>query len=284
MLKKTTVAGIALSLAMTLSLRAETSPGGAEQLSAGEIAEKNVAARGGLQTWRSIQAIAMSGKMDAGGNKRSALPMPGPKSGAQMPPPRPLEQVQLPFTVEMKRPHKMRVELQVQGQTAIQTFDGAHGWKLRPFLGRNDVEPFTEQEVKAALMESELDGPLVDYAAKGTTVELAGRDKVDGKDAYKLKLTMKDGQVRHLWIDAQSFLDVKIDGLPRKMDGRMHPVEVYMRDYKTVSGVTVPYLLETEVQGIQPTHMMVIETVVVNPKIDDAAFTVPKVAGKTAGK
>jgi hypothetical protein len=284
MLKKTMVAGIALALTMTFPVRAETSPGAVDQLSVAEIVEKNVAARGGLQAWRSIQAIAMSGKMDAGGNNRSTLPMPGPKSGAQMPAPRPAEQVQLPFTVEMKRPHKMRVELQVQGQTAIQTFDGAHGWKLRPFLGRNDVEPFTEQEVKAALMESELDGPLVDYLAKGTAVELEGRDKVAGKDAYRLKLSMKDGQVRHLWIDALSFLDVKIDGLPRKMDGRMHPVEVYMRDYKTVSGVAVPYLLETEVEGVRPTHTMVIETVVVNPQIDDAAFTAPKVAGKAAGK
>jgi hypothetical protein len=284
MSKKTTVAGMVLALTMTLVVRAETSAGGVDKLSAAEIVEKNVAARGGLQAWRSIQAMAMSGKMDAGGNNRSTLPMPGLKSGAQMPPARPVEQVQLPFTVEMKRPHKMRVELQVQGQTAIQTFDGAHGWKLRPFLGRHDVEPFTEQEVKAALMESELDGPLVDYAAKGTTVELEGMDKVDGKDAYKLKLSMKDSQVRHVWIDAQSFLDVKIDGLPRKMDGRMHPVEVYMRDYKTVSGVAVPYLLETEVQGVQPTHKMVIETVVLNPKLDDTAFNAPKFASKTAEK
>ena len=209
--------------------------------------------------------------------------MPGRKAGAQVPP-RPTEQVELPFVVELKRPHKMRVELQVQGQTAIQSFDGANGWKLRPFLGRNDVEPFTSEEVATALMESELDGPLVDYAAKGSKVELAGLEKVEGQDAYKLKLTMQNGQVRNIWIDTQSFLDIKIDGTPRRMDGRMHPVEVYMRNYRVINGLMIPYLLETEVQGFQPTHKMTIATVLVNPKLEDSLFAKPVISARPPSK
>jgi hypothetical protein len=91
---------------------------------------------------------------------------------------------------------------------------------------------------------------------------------------------MKDGQVRHVWVDSETFLDVKIDGIPRRMDGRMRPVEVYMRDYRSVNGVMVPYLLETQVQGLQPSHKMQIETVVVNPKLDDSRFAQPNPEGK----
>ena len=278
MFRQVAVASLVLSLAIPLSARADSTPG-VDKLSAAEIIEKNVSARGGLQAWRSVQSLSMTGKMEAGGNNRSTIPMPGSKSGAQMPAPRPAEQIELPFVLEMKRPHKMRLELQVHGQTAVQTFDGSSGWKVRPFLGRNTVEPFTPEEMKIALMQSELDGPLVDYSAKGTKIELEGTEKVREQDACKLKLTMKDGQIRHVWIDSQTFLDVKIDGVPRQMDGRVRPVEIYTQDYRPTGGLMLPFLIETEVQGLQPTHKMTIQSVVVNPKLDDALFLKPKPAG-----
>jgi hypothetical protein len=86
---------------------------------------------------------------------------------------------------------------------------------------------------------------------------------------------MKDGEVRHVWIDAQSFLDVKIDGVPRRMDGKMHDVWVYQRDFRKVDGLTMPFVLETSVQGYPDTHKMLIEKVAVNPKLDDARFAKP---------
>ncbi len=171
---------------------------------------------------------------------------------------------------------KTRLEIEFANDKAVQVYDGANGWKLRPFLGRRVVEPFSADEMKATSMESDLDGPLVDYSTKGTRVDLEGVEKVEGHDAYKLKLTMKGGQVRHLWVDAQTFLEVKIEGIPRRMDGKMHPVEIYYRDYKSVSGLIVPYVLETTVQGVKQSHKMTVESVVVNPKLEDSLFVAPK--------
>jgi len=122
------------------------------------------------------------------------------------------KQVQLPFVLDMKRSRKSRLELEFAGKKAVQVFDGTHGWKLRPFLNRDDVEPFTPAEAKAEAGKPDLDGSLVDYAAKGTKVALEAVEPVEGHDAYKLKLTMKNGDVQHIWIDAQSFLDVKVEG------------------------------------------------------------------------
>jgi len=130
--------------------------------------------------------------------------------------------------------------------------------------------------VKAEDQQADLDGPLVDYAAKGTKVDLDGVEKVEGRDAYKLKLTLKSGSVQHLWIDAQTFMEVKIDGTPRRMDGKMRPVAIYLREYKPVQGLMVPHLLETAVEGYRDTHKMVIESVVVNPKLEDALFSKPQ--------
>jgi hypothetical protein len=116
-----------------------------------------------------------------------------------------LEQVKLPVTMELKRGRKVRVELQFEGKTALQVYDGVNGWKVRPSLNRNKVEDYTPEETKIASLQPELDGPLVDYAAKGTRVELVGMEKVEDRDAYKLKLTMKNDNNIHIWIDATTF-------------------------------------------------------------------------------
>jgi hypothetical protein len=255
-------------------------------LTATQIAEKHVAARGGLQAWRAVQAMSVTGKMDAGPGDSAARAVriarggkaPGSKmavaetSGTR----EPGKQVQLPFVLEMKRPNKSRVEIEFAGKTAVQVYDGTNGWKLRPFLNRNDVEPFTVEEAKSEAGKQQLDGPLVDYAAKGTKVELEKVEPVEGHDAYKLKLTTKDGKVQHIWIDTQSFLDVKVEGIPRRMDGRMRDVWIYQRDFRSVQGLMIPFVLETAVDGYRDTHKMVIEKVALNPKLEDVLFAKPR--------
>lgn len=192
-------------------------------LSAAAIVEKNIVARGGLNAWRAVQTLAWSGKLDAGGNNQRPLKIPGlPTPPAQSK--EPAAQAQLPFTLQMKRGRKSRLEIEFAGQTAVQVYDGTQGWKVRPFLNRHEVEPFTPAELEAAATQSDLDGALIDYAAKGTRVELDGVEKVEGRTAYKLKLTLKNNHVVHEWIDAQSFLDVKVEGVPRRLDGKPHPV------------------------------------------------------------
>jgi outer membrane lipoprotein-sorting protein len=245
-----------LLLSVTFPLAAGAVPTAPTGLSAAQVIDKSVAAMGGLQAWRAVQTISYSGKMEAGGKQNT----------------------QLPVLLELKRPHKSRVEIEFQNDKAIQVYDGVKGWKYRPYLGRTDVEPFSPEELQVSATEPDLDGPLVDYASKGTKAALEGVEKVEGRDAYKLKLTLKGGKVRHIWVDSQTFLEVKIEGAPRRMDGRMRQVEIYYRDYKDVSGLKVPHVLETSVQGVKRSYKMVFETVLVNPKLDDSLFVAPKKA------
>jgi hypothetical protein len=255
-------------------------------LSAAQIVDKNVAARGGLQAWRAVQTLSLQGKMGAGGNQRATLPvaMSNQKEFVDTLPHRRGEETQLPFLMEMKRPRKVRVELQFKGQTAVQVYDGTHGWKFRPFLNRQEVEPYSDEELKIAATQEDLDGPLVDYVAKGTRVEVEGTEKVEGRDTYKIKVTEKTGHTFHVWIDAETFLETKIDGQPRRLDGSDHPVEVYYRDYQTVDGLEIPFVQETRVLSVGknalgvrdtpvPPERIVIEKVVVNPKMDEKLFS-----------
>jgi outer membrane lipoprotein-sorting protein len=233
---------------------ASLSASAADSLTAAQIVDKTVAARGGLEAWRAVNTLTLAGQLEAGGKKNSPLP----------------------FAMKMKRSHKNRLEIQFKEQTAIQIYDGAQGWKLRPYLGRNEVEPYTPAEAKSAAAAEELDGPLVDYARKGTRIALQGKEDIEGRDAYKLKLTMKNGVERNLWIDAKRFLELKIEGEPRLLDGKLRAVSIYYRDYKTENGLTVPRQLETFVDGGKQSHKMLIERVAVNQPLEDGLFAKPQ--------
>jgi outer membrane lipoprotein-sorting protein len=263
-------------------------------LTASQIVERHIAARGGAQTWRAVQTMSWAGKMDAGvgdSAARSALYVKNSWAMRNGKPSREAvanadqaaakdkaaHEVELPFVLDLKRPNKSRVEIEFAGKTAVQVYDGTNGWKLRPFLNRNDVEPFTQEEAKSQVGKWDLDGPLLDYALKGTKVELESVEPVEGRNAYKLKLTTKSGDAHHIWIDTQSFLDVKVEGTPRRMDGRIHTVWVYQRDFRSVQGLMIPFLLETAVEGYPDTHKMSIEKVTVNPQLADKLFAKPTV-------
>jgi outer membrane lipoprotein-sorting protein len=257
---------VVLVLATSIAVAADVST---PKLAADQIIAKNVAARGGLQTWRAVQTLSMSGKMGAGGNERSTFAATGVRADGGKLSTRPKEEAQLPFRLELKRSRKSRLELDFHGQTAVQVYDGTNGWKLRPFLNRHEVEPYTPDEIKAATLQADLDGPLV----KGTKAELEGMEKVEGKDNYRLRLTFKNGQTQRIWIDAQTFLETKMEGTPRRLDGKYHPVEIFSRDFRKVNGLMVPYVLETKVQGVPQTEKIGIENVIVNPKLEDSRFS-----------
>jgi len=227
-------------------------PGGAvsEPLSAAVIIEKNVQARGGAAAWRNARSLLLRGQMDAGGRTPTALPV----------------------VLELKRPNKVRVALQFKGKTAVQVFDGESGWKLRPFLGRDEAEPFTPEETREAAAQSELDGPLLDFRAKGTQIALEGTERIEGRDTYRLRLSLRDGTVSHAWIDAATFLEARIEAAPHRVDGHLRRVMTYFRDYRSVDGLVVPFVVETAVEGQKNTHRMSFSKVKVNLPLEDALF------------
>jgi hypothetical protein len=269
--------GIVVTLLPSFLAGADTSTKDAvPKLSATQIVEKNASARGGAERWREVQALEFKGKLQAGGNKRPTIPVPGTKISPEVKVNRPTEQAELPFLMELSRGRKQRLEIQFNGQTAIQVYDGTQGWKVRPFLNRRDVEKFTPDELKAAAQQADLDGYLIGSAANGSKVELEGVEQVEGRSAYKLKVTDKNAYTHHIWVDAESFLEVKVEGTPRRLDGKYHTVAVFLRDYHPVNGLVMPYLLETTVEGVKDTEKIQIEEIVSNPKLDGSKFAMPR--------
>jgi len=262
----------------------------AARLTAAQIVQKNLAARGGAQAWQGVQSMTWKGKIEVGYGDSLARSERwvsdattrrgrGPRTQPVNDEAAHKEQVRVPFALEMKRPDKTRIEVEFGGKTAVQLFDGSSGWLLRPYLNRDDWEPYSaEQAAQARSQQSRwnLGGPLIDSTSRGAKVELIGVEPVEGHDAYKLELTEKAGEVQHVWIDAKSFLDVKVEGTPRRVDGKMRTVWVTQRDFRSVQGVMVPFMLDTAVEGAPDTHKMIVEKVTINPRLDDSRFVKPK--------
>lgn len=291
------------ALAAALLLAVSAGAHSAATLSASQIVERNVAARGGLQAWHAVQSLTVSGQLDlgkpqvesakaiefaqrggpsvrksladAGLRRRGAALDAADPADANA---KPAADIKLPFALEMKRPHKTRLELEFNKQTSVQIFDGKSGWKVRPYIGRREVEAFSPAELKAANAQPDLDGMLIDHAAKGTAVTLERSEVVDGRETYRLRLTLKNGEQRHVWVDAQTFLETKVDAPPRKVDGVMRSVSTYYRNYKSVNGLMVPFVVGTRVDGGGNSGVMLIDRVQVNPAIDDSRFGKPVLA------
>jgi len=218
-----------------------------------EIIAKNTAAKGGLAKIKAVQSLRITGSAEIG-------PM------------------QAGFVLTQKRANKMRNEISIQGMTMIQAYDGANGWGVVPFTGKKDPEPMSADDLKEAREEADIDGPLVDYKQKGHTVELIGKEKTEGTDAYHLRITLKDGNVRDLFLDADSFLEIKAIGRVTRQ-GTETVVETALGDYKEVEGLMVAFSIEQHQQGGQgPSQKITISKVEFNVPIDDGFFKMPAVA------
>ena len=227
-------------------------------LTASQIVEKNVAARGGLDAWRKIQSMVWVGHIE----NNSA---PGPS---------------LPFDLDMKRPNKTRFLIKAQSQTSVRIFDGIHGWTLRPSIrGEPEAQPYTPQELNFAREGQGFDGPLIDYQAKGISIALEGVDEIEGRQAYRLSVKLPSGDSHHVWVDAKTFLDIKYDRTSRDAYGRSNMVSVFYRDYETVDGLQIPLRIETSTNTAKAKEELVIDRVLVNPPLEDRIFVKPYISG-----
>ena len=183
-----------------------------------------------------------------------------------------------PFTMERKRPGMSRMEFTIQGMTGVQAFDGQKTWSLMPFMGKKDPEVGTEEDNKNALDDADFDGPLVDWKAKGHTVELVGKEPVEGADAYKLKVTKKSGNIEYYYLDAETYLLVKTEA-KRKFRGTEMDGETTFSDYKDVDGYMEPFSMESGAKQMPQKRKMTFSKVELNVALDDSRFAVP--AGAT---
>ena len=216
-----------------------------------EVIARSFEARGGLDRLKAIQAIRVTGWMSMGPTKARMV-------------------------IERKRPGRFRTELTVQGALAVQAWDGVTAWGIPP-MGSGQPELLPAEAAKAMAAEADVDGPLVDYRAKGHQVALLGKEKVDGADAYKIEVRKPDGAVEYHFLDARSYLTVRIEG-KRTIRGASIEGESILGDYREAGGVLWPFSIRSGARGSPEKQTLTVDKVEVDPDLDDARFKMPSTA------
>jgi outer membrane lipoprotein-sorting protein len=221
---------------------------------AGELVAKNIQAHGGLEKIKAVNTVRMTGRIYIDN---------------------PYVKITAGIEVEKKRGNLLRENVTIQGMTQVQAYDSSTGWQIQPFQGRKDPELMGDDDTRDLMEESDIDGPLVDYQAKGNKVEYLGHDTVDGDDVYQLKVTLKNGDIVYYYLDPDTYLEIKREK-QQFIRGSVHESEELLGSYKQVAGVYYPYSVEVGAKNDPNQHAVItVEKIEVNVPLDDSQFKMP---------
>ena len=210
-----------------------------------EIVDKHVAALGGLEKINAVNTMVLDRSLAING-------------------------MDVPNKTILVVGKSVRNESTAMGNTMVQVVDGGKGWMIRPvqFGGTGEPEDLPADQLKQQMSTLDPFGGLVNYKDKGNTVELVGKEKLDKKDVYHLKVTSKEGQVMDEFLDANTYLVSKVKVSMNGQDG-----SVDFSDYKDVSGVKIPHSMD--IANSQMSMSFITNKVTINGKVDDAVFKRP---------
>ena len=215
-----------------------------------ELVNKNIQAKGGLEKMKAINTVRMTGKFDGGGGFTARQ------------------------SQENKRPNLVRETFSLQGMTAVTADDGAAGWQIQPFGGHKDPELMGEDDLRDLLLDADFDGPLVDYKEKGNTVEYLGHDVVDGDDALRLKVTLKNGDIIYYFLDPDTYLEIRKE-IQQFIRGSIREHVYELGSYKAVNGVMYPFSISQGSKNNPREQTTTVEKMEANVPVPDSEFALP---------
>jgi len=217
---------------------------------ADELIAKNIDARGGIEKMKAIKTLRATGKFEGGGGFTASVGQ------------------------ENQRPNLIRETFSLQGMTAVQAYDGSNGWQIQPFGGKKDPQLMGEDDLRDLLLDADLEGPLVDYKEKGSTVEYLGHDVVDGDDALRLKVTLKNGDIIYDYLDPDTFIEIRRE-IQQFIRGSVRDRVVGLGSYKPVAGVMFPFSISSGPKNHPDEQTYTMQKMEANVTIDPKDFMLP---------
>ena len=212
-----------------------------------EIMAHNIEARGGKDLITKVSSMKIVGSMETMGGE-------------------------MKFTQYLKDNSKLRMEMSVQGMEIIQAFDGIVGWSVNPMSG-GEAQRSSEAETKQTRGQANMWGTFVNPEDQGLTLSYVGAEDIDGMTAYVVDITDADGTKSKVYVDAITWLEVKMTRTIAMM-GQETEMDIFLSNYKNIGGFQIPMEMTFEMDG-QEVMSMKRETVEVNVAIDDQIFAFP---------
>jgi outer membrane lipoprotein-sorting protein len=219
---------------------------------AAELAAKNVEARGGAAKLNAIQSVRLSGKLLVNGDT-----------------------IELGYVTLIKRPGSIRYEALLQGLTQVQAYDGSQAWQINPFQGRKDPEKLSADDAKGMSEDAgDFLGALVDYQAKGYTLDYLGTEDIDGTEAHKLRVTRPNGDITYVYLDPDHFLEIRV--VNRRIEhGVPNETIIDYGDYEKVDGVYLPFAQDSWQKGSTDHQKVQYDKAEANVAADSGEFSFP---------
>jgi outer membrane lipoprotein-sorting protein len=230
-----------LSIGITLNSYSQT---------ADEVINKHIEALGGLDKLSAIKTMIQTGTFGGGG-------------------------MEFPVTMTFKRDNKVRMDIEFQGNSQIQAYDGTTAWQISPWQGKKDPEKMPAEGTKSMKEMADFEGQLVNYKQKGYTAELMGKEDMEGSEVYKIKLTDKDNDVTYFYLDSQTYLILK-QSSKRKIKEKEIEQDVIYGNYQQYGGVMMAMSMEFKSKGDDHSQKGTITKCEINPTVDDSIFAMPE--------
>ena len=235
---------ITFAAVLATGLLAPAAAAGAQTLD--EVLQRHYEAIGGVEAWKSLQSTRSVGTLSL---------MNGAASGA--------------ITSTAARPAMLRADITLEGMNVTQAYDGKTGWMINPFAGQTTPTPSDAPTLAAMAEQADIDGPLVGWREDGHAIELAGTGAVNGADAYRLELTLATGQTTTYFLDASTYLVIRVQA-NRDVTG---PTTTDLSDYRDVSGLMMPFAVSSTSQ--QGNQSVAWDTIEINVDLDESSFSMP---------
>jgi outer membrane lipoprotein-sorting protein len=240
---------LALALFATL-LAACSSPEKVDPVD--EVVDSNLAARGGKEKLQALQSIRETGTVTASDGRVARV------------------------VREIERPGRFRLQFSYQGTTSIFAHDGETAWQVAPLFGEFEPKSLPAEDAgTAALDQRDIEGALVDWRAKGHQVKLLGRKPLAGGEAFELEVSIAGDGKRYDYVDVATRQVVR-SIVTRTIDGRPVELENDFSDFREEGGIVFPHLIETRAKGRPQTLRIEVETIELDPELDDARFRMPE--------
>lgn len=214
-----------------------------------EIVARNLESRGGVEKWKSIQSMKVTGTIDSGGRT-------------------------INLVAWSKRPNLSRQEMSFQGQQMVQAFDGTHVWIVAPGAGDNKPQEVKGAQADLARSQAEFDSVLLDYKEKGHKVELVGKETDEGHPVYHLRVTRKGAEVQHYFLDADTGIERKITSTLKGPAGETATATIEFDDFREVNGVMAPFTINNILDG-RLISKITVSKIEFNVPIEDSLFQMP---------
>lgn len=217
-----------------------------------ELVAKNIAAKGGIDKIRALTSERMVGHLLIGGMGITA-----------------------DYQTDAKAPDLLRQTFSLQGMSQIIGYDGKVGWQISPFQGRKDPEMVGDDDLRDLQDTADFSGTLVDYEKKGTKIAYVGHDTIDGDDVYKLRVTLKNGDVFNYYLDPDSMLEVRVEK-HEYVNGAVHESFSDLGSYKQVNGVYFPFSVESgSLRNPNDRAKITFTSIAANVDLKDDEFKMP---------